>query len=72
VLEINSMASLGAGGTFVMAARAAGYTFESLMSRMLDITHERYFGVPLPPSTCSADWHIEDLIHEELAAPVPQ
>jgi len=71
VLEINSMASLGTGGTFVMSARAAGYTFESLISRMLDITHERYFGVPLQPSTCSADWNIEDLLQKELAAPVP-
>jgi len=71
VLEINSMASLGTGGTFVMAARAAGYTFESLISRMLDITHERYFGEPLPPSICSADWNIEETLHEELAARVP-
>jgi D-alanine-D-alanine ligase len=71
VLEINSMASLGAGGTFVLAARSAGYTFESLTSRLLDITHERYFGVPLPPAICSADWNIEDTLHEESAAPVP-
>jgi len=68
VLEINSMASLGAGGAFVLAARAAGYNFESLTSRMLDITHERYFGEPLPPSTCSGDWNIEDLLKEGLAA----
>lgn len=72
VLEINSMASLGAGGTFVLAAKATGYTFESLTSRLLDITHERYFGAPLPPGTCSADWKIEDLLQKELAAPVPQ
>jgi hypothetical protein len=37
---------------------------------MLDITHERYFGEPLPPSTCSADWNIEDMLQEELATPV--
>jgi D-alanine-D-alanine ligase len=71
VLEINSMASLGTGGSFVLAARTAGYTFESLISKMLDITHERYFGEPLPLSTCSADWNIEDLLQEELAASVP-
>ncbi len=70
VLEINSMASLGTGSAFVLAARAAGYTFESLTSRLLDITHERYFGEPLPPGTCSADWNIENLLQEELAAPV--
>lgn len=48
VLEINSMASLGAGGSYVLAATAAGYTFSSLVNRILDIAHERYFGVPAP------------------------
>jgi D-alanine-D-alanine ligase len=71
VLEINSMASLGTGGAFVLAARTAGYTFESIVSKMLDITHERYFGESLPPSTCSADWNIEEMLHEELAVTVP-
>ena len=70
VLEINSMASLGTGGTLVLAAKSAGYTFESLISRLLDITHERYFGEPLPESTCSADWNIEELLQHELTAPV--
>jgi D-alanine-D-alanine ligase len=46
VLEINSMASLGAGGAFVLAAKKAGYSFESLISRIVEITHERYFGAP--------------------------
>ena len=68
VLEINSMASLGTGGAFVLAARKAGYTFESLISRMLDITHKRYFGEPLPPATCSADWNIEEMLQEKFAA----
>jgi D-alanine-D-alanine ligase len=44
VLEINSMASLGEGGSFVRSAAQAGYTFTSLVSRILDIAHERYFG----------------------------
>jgi lysine 2,3-aminomutase len=48
VLEINSMASLGRGGSFVLAAKNAGYSFESLISRILDITHIRYFGTPAP------------------------
>jgi len=45
VLEINSMASLGPGGTYVLAAKKAGYSFTSLVSRILDVAHERYFGV---------------------------
>src|SRR5262249_17596510 len=48
VLEINSMASLGDGGSFVYAALRAGYDFTALVSRILDIAHERYFAVPAP------------------------
>jgi D-alanine-D-alanine ligase len=44
VLELNSMASLGAGGSFVRAAEAAGYSFANLINRIVDVTHERYFG----------------------------
>jgi len=44
VLEINSMASLGAGGAFVLAAKTAGYTFEALVCRIVDVAHQRYFG----------------------------
>lgn len=46
VLEINSMASLGPGGSFVLAAQNAGYTYALLVGRILDIAHERYFGMP--------------------------
>jgi len=42
VLEINSMASLGQGGSFVMAAKEVGYTFESLINHIVDITSLRY------------------------------
>jgi D-alanine-D-alanine ligase len=49
VLEINSMAALGAGASFVLAAKAAGYGFSQLVNRILDIAHQRYFdGLPMP------------------------
>lgn len=48
VLEINSMASLGAGGSYVTSAIAAGYTYNGLVARILHVAHERYFGVPAP------------------------
>jgi D-alanine-D-alanine ligase len=48
VLEINSMASLGSTGSYVLAARTAGYSFAALINRILDVSHERYFGVPAP------------------------
>jgi D-alanine-D-alanine ligase len=44
ILELNSMASLGLTGTYVHAAGVAGYTYESLINRMLDVAVERYFG----------------------------
>ena len=50
VLEINSMASLGAGGSYVLAAAAAGYTFEALVNRILDVAHIRYFAGAAVPS----------------------
>ena len=45
VLELNSMASLGAGGSFVRAARAAGYAFGELVNRIADVAYIRCFGV---------------------------
>jgi D-alanine-D-alanine ligase len=44
VLEINSMASLGLTGTYVHAAKVAGYDYAALINRMLDVAAVRYFG----------------------------
>lgn len=44
ILEINSMASLGMTGTYVYGAQTAGYTYESLVNRILDVAAVRYFG----------------------------
>ncbi len=43
LLEINSMASMGETGSYPTAAMAAGYSFESLANRMLDVASVRYF-----------------------------
>jgi D-alanine-D-alanine ligase len=48
VLEINSMASLGAAGSYMLAAHAAGHSFEALVNRIVDVAHARYFGVAAP------------------------
>jgi D-alanine-D-alanine ligase len=48
VLEINSMASLAPTGSYVMAARAAGYTMDSLITRILEVAAARY--LPIHPS----------------------
>lgn len=44
VLELNSMASLGATGSYFKAATVAGYSYEGLVNRMLDVAAVRYFG----------------------------
>lgn len=44
ILELNSMASLGLTGTFVHAAKTAGYTYESLINKILEVAAVRYFG----------------------------
>ncbi len=44
ILEVNSMASLGANASFVYAAEKAGLDFTKLINRLIDVTCERYFG----------------------------
>jgi D-alanine-D-alanine ligase len=44
LLEINSMASLGSTGTYVHAAQIAGYSYDELVNRILDVAAVRYFG----------------------------
>lgn len=44
ILEVNSMASLGLGGSYYHAAKVAGYTYKTLVNRMLDVAAARYFG----------------------------
>ncbi len=48
VLEINSMASLGSTGSYMLAAQTAGYSFATLANKIVDVAHERYFGSPAP------------------------
>lgn len=44
ILELNSMASLGSTGSYIESAKAAGYTDQSLINRMLEVAAVRYFG----------------------------
>ncbi|MDH3824882.1 MAG: ATP-grasp domain-containing protein, partial [Nitrosopumilus sp.] len=56
VLELNSMASLGVTGSFVHAAKTAGYTYESLINKILEVSALRYFGESyLHPTEASPD-----------------
>ena len=44
ILELNSMASLGVTGSFFHAAKTTGYTYDSLINKILDVSAMRYFG----------------------------
>ena len=55
VLEINSMASLGPTGSYVLAAEIAGYSFDALIARILDVAHRRYFLKPMPAEQYEAE-----------------
>jgi D-alanine-D-alanine ligase len=48
LLEINSMASLGATGSYPTAAKVAGYDFDALVNKMLDVATVRYFTSSIP------------------------
>jgi D-alanine-D-alanine ligase len=43
ILELNSMASLGATGSYPHAALVAGYNYTALVNKMLDVAVLRYF-----------------------------
>jgi D-alanine-D-alanine ligase len=49
LLEINSMASLGATGSFVYAAKVAGYDYTRLVNRIVDVAAVRYFSEMILP-----------------------
>ena len=55
ILELNSMASLGTGGSFFHAGKTAGYTYESLVNKILDVAVIRYFGSTNQPQTDEVD-----------------
>ncbi|MER9436101.1 ATP-grasp domain-containing protein [Mesorhizobium sp. M0618] len=45
VLEINTMPGLGVTSAYASAATTAGYSSSSLINRILDVAHTRYFGI---------------------------
>jgi KamA family protein/D-alanine--D-alanine ligase len=68
VLEINSMAALGERGSFVFAATKAGYSYQSLVCRILDVAHQRYFGTPAQSDTRVIDSEAESCLQSEPMA----
>ncbi|MER9708576.1 ATP-grasp domain-containing protein [Mesorhizobium sp. M0204] len=48
VLEINSMPGLSVNSPYITAAMTAGHSYSSIVNRILDVAHTRYFGVGIP------------------------
>ncbi|MER8589869.1 ATP-grasp domain-containing protein [Mesorhizobium sp. M1338] len=48
VLEINANPGIGIHDSYVLAATTAGYSFSSMVNRILDVAHTRYFGIDIP------------------------
>ncbi len=46
ILEINSLASLGEGSSYVRAAQEIGMDYPALINRIVEIARSRYSGVP--------------------------
>jgi D-alanine-D-alanine ligase len=42
ILEVNSMASLNPGSSFVHGARKAGYTYDQLINKIVEVAYRRY------------------------------
>ncbi|RUX06394.1 ATP-grasp domain-containing protein [Mesorhizobium sp. M2A.F.Ca.ET.037.01.1.1] len=51
VLEINANPDLSKGASFPVSAKTAGHSFSSLINRILDLAHTRYFGSGIPKPT---------------------
>ncbi|RWO53141.1 ATP-grasp domain-containing protein [Mesorhizobium sp.] len=48
VLDINTDPALGMDSSYPLAAMTAGHSFSSLVNRILDVAHMRYFGIGIP------------------------
>ena len=48
VLEVNSMASLGIGGSLVKSAKTAGYDFSNIINRIFDVAVLRCLNMSNP------------------------
>lgn len=66
VLEVNSLPSLGAGGSYVRAAAEIGLDFAGLVNRLVEVASARYFGTPAPPSASTRAKEPSDAVFASL------
>ncbi len=55
ILEMNSMASMGLGGSYVFAAERVGMDYNALANRLIEIASKRYFGTAVPENILDND-----------------
>lgn len=55
ILEINSLPSMGEGGSYVAAAAAMGMDFPVLVNRLVEVASARYFSTPAPVQLTTTD-----------------
>jgi D-alanine-D-alanine ligase len=68
ILEINSLPSLGAGGSYVAAARHAGLEFPALVNELVEVATKRYFGTAHPPKVPERAKDKETKVFDHLIA----
>ncbi len=66
ILEVNSMASLGANGSFVFAAEKMGLDYTALANKLIEVAYERYFGPYLPPKTQDGETNVALQVFETI------
>ncbi|MER8798077.1 ATP-grasp domain-containing protein [Mesorhizobium sp. M0984] len=56
VLEINALPALDKCSSYTQAGMAAGYSLSSLVNRILDVAHTRYFGIGMPKNAHASNF----------------
>jgi D-alanine-D-alanine ligase len=68
ILEVNSLPSLGAHGSYTQGADAVGLDFAALVNRLVEVAAARYFGTPSPPELTAPKAGADDRIANYLSS----
>ena len=66
ILEMNSLPSLGAHGSYTIAAEHIGLDFPALVNRLVEVASARYFGTPTPPLVQAEEKNAQNLVFSFL------
>jgi len=68
ILEVNSMASLGQGGSYVYAASKIGLDYADLVNKLVEVATQRYFGTAIAASVKESKPPRENSIFSQLTS----